>query len=133
MANRILRRDPGPWEEITLMFLDDSAMIHANQTAFGRDYATDVISYRYDPIPGELQAPAGGDVLVNVQRALERRPADPDRELALYIAHGLHHLTGARDDTPERRRAMRARENAWLRQARHQDLLAPGRLLPSSP
>jgi ssRNA-specific RNase YbeY (16S rRNA maturation enzyme) len=35
-------------------------------------------------------------------------------ELALYIAHGFDHLSGADDDTPARRAAMRRTEMRWL-------------------
>jgi ssRNA-specific RNase YbeY (16S rRNA maturation enzyme) len=37
-----------------------------------------------------------------------------DAELALYIAHGFDHLSGADDNTPARRAAMRRTEMRWL-------------------
>ncbi len=108
-------------------------MAEANRTAFGRDYPTDVIAYRYDAIPGEAAGTAGGDVLVNAQCALARRPDRPDHELALYMAHGLHHLTGAEDDTPERRADMLAAESAWISAAEEAGLLHRGALYPPPP
>jgi len=52
-----------------------------------------------------------------------RRAGGPDRELALYLAHGCDHLAGADDATPRQRAAMRRRELRWLRAAAHADLL----------
>jgi ssRNA-specific RNase YbeY (16S rRNA maturation enzyme) len=62
---------------------------------------------------------------VNAQRALAvgRRGPGVERELALYIAHGLQHLAGASDRTPALRARMRKRELAWLKQAEKKGLL----------
>jgi len=44
-------------------------------------------------------------------------------ELALYLAHGIDHLTGATDDSPLARRRMRTREMNWVRSAERRGLL----------
>ncbi len=90
-----------------------------NAACFGKAWPTDVITQPYI-------SPPGGDVIVNVERALAVGGAGPrgEAELALYIAHGLHHLAGAVDDTPARRRAMLRQEQAWLRAAENEGLLA---------
>lgn len=112
-----------------MLLCDDRSIAGANRACFGRDRPTDVISLAYRP-----ERRGGGwtgEVLVNVQRALEAGPrhGGPDRELALYLAHGCDHLAGAEDATPAQRAAMRARENRWLRAARARGLWAPGRLI----
>lgn len=97
------------------MLTDDEGITRSNREFFGKDRPTDVISFRYDPIPGEEPA-ATGDLLVNVECAV-REGAVRDgaaAELALYIAHGFDHLSGADDDTPARRAAMRRTEKRWL-------------------
>jgi len=45
-------------------------------------------------------------------------------ELALYLAHGCDHLSGANDRTLRERRRMRRRELLWLAQARRNGLMA---------
>ena len=43
----------------------------------------------------------------------------------MYLAHGCHHLCGARDDSPEEKAAMLATAEAWLAQPEAQALV-PG-------
>lgn len=102
----------------------------ANRLVFGKSESTDVISLRYDPLPG-FDSSGSGEVLVNVDLALVegcRRRARANwsaaHELALYVAHGVDHLTGASDATPAGRRRMRARELNWVRSAERRGLLA---------
>lgn len=96
------------WKELSLVLTDDSIR-ELNHTWFQKDTVTDVISFAY-PEDGT------GEVVVNVQQAFEEGNLreSPDRELALYIAHGCHHLTGAEDDTPEKKTSMLTTEAAWV-------------------
>lgn len=102
------------WDEVTVVLSDDEGIRQTNRAFFGKDRPTDVISFRYDPVPGETGC--SGDILVNVQCAVHEGPSHggANAELALYIAHGFNHLSGATDDTPARRAAMRRRETQWL-------------------
>jgi len=108
------------------VLVDDDSITRANREYFGKNRPTDVISFRYDPIPGEANA-FSGDLLVNVDRAVSEGTARGklDHELALYIAHGFDHLSGAEDNTPEQQKSMRATETAWLRTARAEGALDP--------
>lgn len=106
------------WREVTVHLLDDVGIAPVNLAVMGHDGATDVITQRYDSIPGE---PDGliGELFVNVQYAREKASRragwSADREFALYLAHGCDHLSGADDLEPRERAAMRRRELAWLR------------------
>ncbi len=106
------------------MFLDDDGITQTNREYFGKNRPTDVISFRYDPIPGEDDL-LTGDLLVNVDRAMNEGAArgNTDYELALYMAHGFDHLSGAEDNTPEKKKRMRATETAWLRKAASEGLI----------
>ncbi len=93
-------------------------MTAVNEAVFGRRQSTDVVSVAYAPVPG-----AGdwrGEVIVNAQRALQVGPRHGGvaHELALYLAHGLDHLSGADDGTAAERQRMRRRELRWLREER---------------
>ena len=103
------------WGEVSVVLTDDEVITQTNREFLGKDRPTDVISFRYDPVPGEDNK-ATGDLIVNVECALREGPAHdgPDAELALYIAHGFDHLSGADDDTPQKRAAMRRTEKRWL-------------------
>lgn len=58
-------------------------------------------------------------MIINVDRAVQVGPDHHgiNYELALYIAHGFDHLTGAEDCTDTKRKKMRATETAWLQAA----------------
>jgi probable rRNA maturation factor len=103
--------------ELDVHLTDDLGITADNLRVFGRGYPTDVISLTYTPPPG--QNGFHGEVLVNVERACVeavRRGGRPDTELALYLAHGIDHLAGERDDSPVRRARMLRRERRWLRE-----------------
>jgi rRNA maturation RNase YbeY len=119
------------WESVAVLLMDDASIRRANRAVSGRDEVTDVLSQRYDPMPGFDGRPCG-EVFVNVQRAAERQARaqagarraagtahgwDASKELALYIAHGCDHLTGADDADRRGRLSMRRRELRWLKQA----------------
>lgn len=105
------------WREVTIHLLDDEGIAPINAAIMVHEGATDVITQRYEAMPGE---PDGliGELFVNVERAKAAAPAragwSADRELALYLAHGFDHLTGADDGTPAERARMRRRELGWL-------------------
>jgi len=112
------------WAEVSLVCTDDSIRA-LNREWCGRDKVTDVISFAY-PDDG-LEDGDTGEVIVNLQQAWEEGALreSADRELALYIAHGCHHLMGAEDHSPDRKRAMLGLERAWMEQAGAQGLLGP--------
>ena len=108
-----------PWREVTIHLVDNEGIAPIHQAILEDDTVTDVITQRYDPLPGE---PDGlqGELFVNAERAVEvaatRAKWSPDQELALYIAHGCDHLSGADDATPAEYNRMRRRELRWLRE-----------------
>jgi len=126
-------RLPGepPWREITVHLLDDAGIAPVNLAIMAHEGSTDVITQRYDAIPGE---PDGltGELFVNLERAAlaaPRRAAwSVDRELALYLAHGFDHLTGADDKSPAERARMRRRELGWLKRLPLTPLFQTGNL-----
>ncbi len=115
---------PELWGEVSVVLVDDEGITQTNREYFGKNRPTDVISFRYDSVPGE-EAVLSGDLLVNLDRAVQEGTArgDVDHELALYIAHGFDHLSGAEDDTPEKQKKMRATETVWLRKAAEDNLV----------
>ena len=110
--------EEAPWREVTIHLLDDAGIAPVNLAIMGHEGATDVITQRYEPVPGE---PDGliGELFVNVQyacnAATRRAGWSADREVALYLAHGCDHLSGADDHESRERAAMRRRELAWLK------------------
>jgi rRNA maturation RNase YbeY len=119
------------WQEVTIHLLDDAGIAPVNAAIMAHEGATDVITQRYDTLPGE---PDGltGELFVNVQRAVSAAPRragwSADQELALYLAHGCDHLTGADDRAPAERARMRRRELAWLKRLPLTPLFQTGKI-----
>jgi probable rRNA maturation factor len=107
------------WGEVSVVLVDDEASRAINRAHLGHDYATDVISFNFDPIPGDTESGSCGEIVVNVEQAhrLGSRYGGVAHELALYIAHGCDHLSGEDDKTPPQRQRMRRRELRWLKEA----------------
>ncbi len=102
-----------------MLLVRDREIAQAHARCFGDAQPTDVITQAYRPIPPERSWRA--DILINLDRA--RRPprgGSPDRELALYLAHGFDHLMGGRDGTATARARMLRRERRWLAAARRE-------------
>ena len=125
VMDKIAALDPSfNWTELSIVLTDDTIR-ELNRDWFGKDTVTDVISFAY-PDAG-LGGGDTGEIILNLDQAAGegRLRESPDHELALYLAHGCHHLTGAEDDTPARKQAMLALESAWVEEARAQNLIGP--------
>lgn len=120
-AERSRSRVGGVWHEVTVHLVRDAGSDAMHRAIMGVAGATDVITQAYDAIPPE---PPGlfGELFVNTDQALRAAPSrrgwSPARELLLYIAHGMDHLSGADDHSERGYLAMRRRELAWLRSLR---------------
>lgn len=118
-AARSALRSGLAFREVVIVLQDDGGSDEAHRAIMDVAGATDVITQRYDAMPGEEQG-VYGELYVNVDRALlaapSRRGWSAAKELLLYVAHGMDHLSGEDDlDEPGRKR-MRRRELAWVRE-----------------
>ena len=112
-----------PFREVTVILQDDAFSAEVHVAINGAEGATDVITQRYDAMPGEDEG-IYGELYVNVDQALRvaprRRGWSAAKELLLYVAHGMDHLSGADDLVPDDYDRMRRRELAWLRELERQ-------------
>jgi len=109
---------------VAVVLTDDAGIAPVNRTFLDHARTTDVITFTLAPMPGGGTETCG-EIHLNLQRAREegaRRGGAAD-ELALYLAHGCDHLTGANDRTLRERRRMRQRELLWIRRARRAGLM----------
>lgn len=116
-ATRSARRIGVPFRAVTIILQDDAFSAEVHRAINGVEGATDVITQRYDAMPGEA-AGVYGELYVNVDQALRRAPHRRNwsqaKELLLYVAHGMDHLSGADDLKPVDYDRMRRRELGWL-------------------
>ena len=107
-----------PFRAVTVILQDDAFSAEVHEAINGAKGPTDVITQRYDAMPGEEEG-IYGELYVNTDQALrvapKRRGWSPAKELLLYVAHGMDHLSGADDLKPRDYDRMRRRELGWLR------------------
>ena len=98
--------------DVNYIFVDDETILDINRRFIGHDYYTDHIGFDYS------QADAlSGDIYISldtVQSNAELFGVTPDEELHRIIIHGLLHLCGLRDKTPEERQQMQQAEDQAL-------------------
>ena len=105
------------WNEVTVLLVRDAESDEAHRAIMGVEGATDVITQAYDAIPPE---PSGlfGELFVNLDQAVRAAPKrggwSVAKEILLYVAHGMDHLSGADDHAPADYARMRRRELRWI-------------------
>ena len=98
--------------ELNYIFCDDEKILAVNQEFLQHNYYTDVITFDYT-----TRTRVNGDIYISldtVQTNAEQIGADPLYELHRIIIHGLLHLTGQEDKTPETKAQMTAKEEDAL-------------------
>ena len=117
VAARARARVRGAWHEVVVHLVRDAASDELHQAIMGVAGATDVITQAYDAVPPE-ESGLYGELFVNTDQALravpKRKGWSPAKELLLYVAHGMDHLSGADDCTEADYNRMRRRELKWL-------------------
>lgn len=107
-----------PFREVVVVLQDDAASDEAHRAIMNIAGATDVITQGYAAIPPEPEG-VYGELYVNCDQALrvapKRRGWSAAKELLLYVAHGMDHLSGADDHAPADYARMRRRELSWLK------------------
>ena len=99
--------------DINYIFVDDETMLDINRRFIGHDYYTDHIGFDYT----EGNA-LSGDIYISldtVRTNAEQFSVTQDEELRRIIIHGLLHLCGLRDKTPEERAEMQKAEDEALK------------------
>lgn len=106
-----------PWHEVAVHLVDDAMSDETHRAIMGIEGATDVVTQAYDAIPPE-EPGLYGELFVNTDQAKRAAPKRKGwscaKELLLYVAHGMDHLSGADDHEEKDYRAMRRRELRWI-------------------
>lgn len=107
-----------PFREVTVILQDDAFSAETHAAINGAEGPTDVTTQRYDAMPPEPEG-VYGELYVNVDQAMrvapKRRNWSAAKEVLLYVAHGMDHLSGADDLEPADYARMRRRELKWLK------------------
>ena len=98
--------------ELNYIFCDDEKILAVNHEFLEHDYYTDIITFDYT-----TRTRVNGDIFISldtVRSNAEQVGASYEQELHRIIIHGLLHLTGQADKTPETKAVMTEKENKAL-------------------
>ena len=98
--------------EITYIFCGDEKILDINKQYLSHDYYTDIITFDYSE--GNL---ISGDIFISVDTVRSNATefkVSIENELKRILIHGILHLCGQDDQTPELRLEMTEKENLAL-------------------
>ena len=99
--------------ELNYVFCDDEKILAVNREFLQHDYYTDIITFDYS-----TRTRVNGDIYISLDTVASNAQmvgATLNHELHRIIIHGLLHLTGQADKTPETKAQMTAKEEDALR------------------
>lgn len=111
--------------ELCYQFCSDERILETNQAFLDHDYYTDIITF--DDTVGEV---ISGDMLISLDTVAsnaEMLEVSFEQELHRVLIHGVLHLCGLKDKSPEDEAAMRAAEDRAL--SHLTDLIGSGKSL----
>lgn len=98
--------------DISVIFCSDKYLLDVNIQYLKHNYYTDIITFNY--VEGNT---ISGDLFISVERVIENAQKFKTswiKELYRVIFHGLLHLTGYNDKTPEESTVIRKMEDKYL-------------------
>ncbi len=104
------------YDEVSVYFVDTSAICELHKQYFNDPSVTDCISFPMDDV-NEVGYRVMGDVFVCPETAtsyVAEHGGDVYHEVTLYVIHGLLHLIGYDDIDDEDRQVMRQGETDYL-------------------
>lgn len=98
--------------DVSYVFCSDDRILEINNQYLNHDYYTDIITFDYSE--GQI---ISGDIFISidtVQSNSEEFKISFENELHRILIHGILHLCGQEDNTPELRLEMTKKENLAL-------------------
>jgi probable rRNA maturation factor len=108
----ILRHYRKKLGNISYIFCNDSYLLDINVKFLNHDYLTDIITFDY--VEGDT---ISGDIYISVDRVFDNSNIFNTAIIVEYkrvIVHGILHLLGNKDETPEEKEIMRKLEDQFL-------------------
>ena len=98
--------------EIAYIFCSDEKILEMNKQYLNHDYYTDIITFDYSE-----GAVISGDIFISIETVSSNAAefnVSFEKELRRILIHGILHLCGQDDQTPELRQEMTQKENQAL-------------------
>lgn len=109
----VLQQSEFATAEISLAIVDDDTMRELNRRFLNHDWPTDVLSFPLSQDGGQLI----GEVVISADTAAATAAElgwEAQAEQLLYVIHGMLHLIGFSDKSPDAREQMQAAEDRLL-------------------
>ena len=101
-------------KSLEINFINSEAMKEINKKFLSHDYSTDIITFNYS----DSQNIIDGEIFISVDDAKENAKKFKVKfveEIGRLVAHGILHLIGFDDTTPDKRKKMKNQENQLLK------------------
>ena len=101
--------------DISLIFTSDEHLLTVNQQYLDHDYYTDIITF---PLNDADSKTVDSELYISIDRIADnakKHKVEFKHELFRVIFHGVLHLIGYNDKTAKQEKAMRAKEDEWLK------------------
>lgn len=99
--------------ELSYIFCSDEYLLQVNREYLDHDYYTDIITFDNSEEDDKIE----GDIFISVDRVADNARqlgVSAEQEMRRVLAHGLLHLCGYGDKSPEEAQQMRAKEEEWI-------------------
>ncbi len=113
LAEHVLEAEGTVWTGIGIVLTRHDRLRTLNRDFLKHDLNTDVLSFLLESSDAGIE----GEIYVDLETAIERHvefDSSIEKEIERYVVHGLLHLAGHKDDTPEKKEKMHALESNYL-------------------
>ncbi len=100
--------------EVNIIFCSAERLLEINREFLQHDYYTDIITFDYSDLD---EGYISGDLFIDIETVADNAAqygATPLEEMHRILVHGVMHLCGQGDKSPEDATAMRSKENLYL-------------------
>ena len=100
--------------DISIIFCSDNYILDVNQKYLQHDYFTDIITFDYSNLDEGF---ISGDIYIDYQTVADNAKiygTTAAREMLRVVVHGVLHLCGQGDKTPETEAVMHSKEDKYL-------------------
>ncbi|MEM8763011.1 MAG: rRNA maturation RNase YbeY [Bacteroidota bacterium] len=111
--NRIIEEERHILGELTYQFETDERVLEVNREHLNHDFYTDIITFDY--VQGNM---VFGNIFISVDRVKDNAKEfgyPMEEEMRRVMAHGVLHLLGFKDGTSEEKKAMRKKEEEYIK------------------
>ena len=109
----VIAREDHQLGDLNYIFCSDDFLLELNQKYLQHHQLTDILTFDQSDTPLVVS----GDIYVSIDRVQENAgnyEVPVEQELKRVMVHGILHLMGYNDKTPEQRAEMRKKEEAYL-------------------